>query len=200
MADENGYVAQFTSIVIGMAPGGTVVVWLFGPGQRQVEVTASKGFPVDVTMKEFQPSIHEEMTLEEYSDLSQYEEYNYIYENLEKNAIETELFEQYRERFNVKMRFDFETEGLFINSKSMEFLNGEKECYFFEDAKIDYYTPRARMKFMYFRWFVPQEGSDNKDAYTTRVWFHKDELFRVYSEMFQNDPKKEVELDRKSVV
>ena len=128
----------YNQIIVGLAPGGVAVVWMYGEG-NQVEIGRYQAEETQVSMKDFVPN-NPKISQEEYMDLST--ELPEAIENIkQKGGIEFGLWDTYRKKYNWRTNIDIPN-YTFENS-SMEMFNGEREDLFDEALLKNEFKERA---------------------------------------------------------
>ena len=186
--------SYYKSIITGFAPGGVVVIWLYGGG-RQVEIGRYKG-----TKYEINPTPEE---LEEIGypkrNLFDPKYHKFIVTN--KSVIPTEvqkanagkpipygLWDRYRTRYAWRPVFEVQQEGV-MRSAYMEMINGEKEKLFDIALKENKYEKRARPIMVDFGWY-----DNKKKGFAAEIIFNEQEMKTAFEEMYKENKELEAEL------
>jgi hypothetical protein len=190
-------VSSYNKIIAGMAPGGVVVVWLSGAG-HQIDVGRFQAKKTIVNMNAFINRSDVKVDQDSYvKDFFGYNESQKSKENLEKNGIPYGLWDRYRERFNLRPIITYDqhipvkTDNIFF-----DFYNGEEELMNAElDDRItkNVFEPRARIEKISTSWTMEREPG-KPQSYQLNIHFNEAEMFKVYKEIYGNNPNQEGEL------
>lgn len=185
----------FDNIMVGMAPGGVVVVWLEGIN-NQVEIGRYQASLSKITMQEY-------ISIKGYSpDMSKdrvalcksmMDDEPEARANLKLKGLQFGLWDTYRERFSMKPVVAFENAvHPEVSDIYMRFYNGEQEDLVLETLQKNTFTPRARIKKLLVRW---HEITGNKtQKYMLQYEMDEAEVFNAYKEVYANNAKQPVEL------
>ncbi|MCY0967480.1 DUF2931 family protein [Chryseobacterium wangxinyae] len=182
---RTGKASNYTEIIVNCAPGGIVVVWVYGDDQ-QIEVARFQAKETHVAMKDFVPG-NPTITQEKYFDKS--ESVPEAYENLKKNGIQYDIWDIYRKKYN--WRAITEIEGHQLMNTGFKMFNGEEETIFnkniIEPIKENPFKPRAVPKQLNFLF------EDNKKTQTVFEVkpFDEEEIMGLFR---QADPDKPIEI------
>jgi len=195
------YFETYSKIIVGMAPGGVVVVWLGSYNHRQVEIARFLATKVNVDYDDFVVSgggIRNPEKWEQHSEVKQQmetERFAYAKDYVKKHGITYGLWDTYRERFNLQPVVKYnqlnksQTTGII-----MHFYNGEEEFLLSEgmrDEKIDF-AKRARIKFLEVQW--EDDWAGKKHNYYMQVDMNEEEIFKAYKQAYGTNPNQEGEL------
>jgi len=182
--------STFTEIIVGMAPGGTVVVWLSGAG-RPVDVASFKAHKTDIDMKEFMDRSDYKFTRTEYTKFKL--EDTSVANNLAKNGIPYGLWDKYREHFSMRPKIAFDQhEPVKIGTIMMDFLNGEQEEIDSAGVNKIEYTDRAKISSLNFNWSLQLAGK--KQGFQLGITFEPAEIVKAYEEIYGKDNEGQGEL------
>jgi len=199
---EKGYTHPYTlkhatydNLVVGMAPGGVVVVWLQGIN-NQVEVARYQAQPSKITVEQF-------IAVKGYSsdmthDLGAIVESIMKDEpeataNLKAKGLQLGLWDTYRERFNLKPVVSFEqSHNAKVTELFMHFYNGEQEDLVAEALQKPDYAERARLKNLRVKW--TDEWAGKKTKYLLEVKLNETEVFKAYKDVYGDNAKQPAEL------
>ncbi|WP_443937013.1 DUF2931 family protein [Pedobacter sp. MW01-1-1] len=182
---------NYDTIVVGFAPGGTVVVWLSGVG-RQIEIGRYQGKKVVIPQEEINalPSgPHKNMFDPEYQhDIL----YNFgivpleVVKANEGKAIPYGIWDTYRKKYNWKLEIQLPNEKK-LKDVGLKYYNGEHdelfgttliEKYTIEDLfKFDFKQKRAIPFYIDFSW------TDEQEEYGS-VEFNEQEIFKAFEEVY----------------
>ncbi len=135
----------YNQIIVGLAPGGVAVVWMYGEG-NQVEIGRFQAKETQVAMKDFVPN-NPTISQKEYMDLST--ELPEAIKNIEqKGGIEFGLWDTYRKKYNWKTNIDIP--NYTFEKIAIEMFNGERETLFDEALLKNEFKERAIPDYMSF--------------------------------------------------
>ncbi len=183
----------YNTIIAGMAPGGTVSVWLQGPQGITVELAHFKARKTKFDLKNFNYSLDPELEKPgEYSKFALGEEgIKYIKEH----GVPLGLWDTYRERFNWHpvVRFDQEVE---VNPReiTLVYSNGEEEVRFLKAISENPFKQCARLHEIYIDWGILNEETKQLSNFWLPIIFNEDEMLKAYAEVYGNDPHQQGEL------
>ncbi len=199
---EEGYLDSFTNkkmtystIVVGFAPGGVVVVWLFGSG-KQIEVSRYEGKKIVIPEQEiagldshekllFSPDYRKSIMLNEQIVPLEVREAN------KNKPIPYGIWDTYRKRYNWKPSYSIPKGGEAINSYFF-MLNGEQEEFIDETFKNITFSPRAVPRMVNLGW-----RDSTGQRYGGSVTFNEQEILKAYQELYRNDSAINAELEFK---
>lgn len=172
----------YNRIVVAVAPGGTVGVFLTGDYHR-VEVARLQAKETFVSVNEFYNNPDND-TQQEFFDW--YFEHSFSTEKKEeivKNGIPYGLWDQYRTKFNWRVVPEFYKEDNFIDNH-INYFNGEEE-YFYKD-ELD--------KKLYHKKPLPQKMSLTFDKYWYEAVFDWQEFYAACKSLAKNDPDAPIDI------
>ncbi len=177
---------DFTHIVVGMAPGGVIVLWADGPG-RKIEIGRYKGEKHVVPDEEI-------VKLDGHGRLIFQKEYQEKTMNNPKivlpevkaahegKPIPFGLWDKYRKRYNWKPEV-VALEGGEIIRKGMDMFNGESEGSVYTKLADNPYGARAIPEAIYFG-FRDTKGK----GFSGYVKFNEESTFKAFEEMEKRYP------------
>ncbi|WP_235212265.1 DUF2931 family protein [Sphingobacterium sp. ML3W] len=182
----------YTTIVVGFAPGGVVVVWLNGPG-KQVEVGRYQGKKTVIPAEEiakldnhekllFSPEYRKEIMLNEKIVPKEVREAN------AGKPIPYGLWDRLRQKHIWKSTYSIADGGQATNAYFI-MQNGEEEQLIDETFEKNIFEERAIPRIMNFGW-----RAKNGQHYGGGVVFDDDEIVKAYEKIFKNKPIQPVEL------
>jgi len=128
---------SYTQILVGCAPGGVVVVWMYGAG-NQVEIGRYQAHETHIALSDYVPG-NPTITQEEFFNIKDYPE---IEEAIQKKGgIEYGLWDSYRKKYTWRTRIEIPNHG--FEDMSLEMFNGEREDIFDEPLKRNELKERA---------------------------------------------------------
>lgn len=182
---RTGKVSNYNEIRVSCAPGGIVVVWVYGDDQ-QIEVARFQAKETHVAMEDLIPA-NPTLSYEKYFDRS--ESVPEAYENLKKNGIQYDIWDIYRKKYNWRAKT--EIEGHQLMNTGFKMFNGEEETIFnkniLEPIKENPFKLRAVPKQLNFLF------EDNKKTQTVFEVkpFDEEEIMGLFK---QADPDKPIEI------
>lgn len=171
--------SNYTNIVVGCAPGGVVVVWVYGYDQ-QIEVARFQAKEINVEMKNFVPDNPTISQKEYFKVLGQ------LKPDLEAKFIEEgiryDVWDLYRKKFKWKANLEI-TDHVF-KRVNMEMFNGEEETIFDDLLNKNPYLERAIPRLLSFAF------EDNKGVQTIFQvrYFDENEIFSIFNQLDGNLP------------
>jgi hypothetical protein len=186
----------YNTIIIGMAPGGIVVVWMMGAG-HQVEIGRYQAKESNMTMEEY-------ISLNGYStdmthDRSEFVKLSLqgdtaVLKNLKTKGLQLGLWDKYRERFNIKpVIIYYDSDVRTTDELYTSYFNGEQNDMLSEEFdKTNDYSLRARVRTMGISW--KSNWANKETQYWAEIYFKEDEIFKAYQEIYGDDKTQPVEL------
>lgn len=181
IAWRDGRVSNYSDIRVGCAPGGIVVVWVYGDDQ-QIEIARFQATETHVAMKDLIPA-NPTLTFEEYFDVSK--SVPEAYENLKKNGIQYDIWDIYRKKYNWRARVEIPNHNLINIGFNM--FNGEEETLFSEKIKENAFRPRAIPKIL---GFIFEDSKKVQTVFEVKD-FDEEEIFSLFK---QADASKPIEI------
>jgi len=182
---RTGSISNYTQIVVNCAPGGIVVVWVYGDDQ-QIEVARFQAKETHVDMKEFVPG-NPTITQEKYFDKS--ESVPEAYENLKRNGIQYDIWDIYRKKYEWRART--EIVGHQLMNIGFKMFNGEEETIFnkniTEPVKENPFKLRAVPKQLN---FIFEDHRKHQTVFEVKP-FDEAEIMSLFK---QADPNKPIEI------
>lgn len=199
--DEGAYEkCTFNTIVVGLAPGGMVVIWVMGGG-RQVEIGKYQGEKYEVSRKEI-------ARLDNHGILKFQKEYQQetmlnkqivplaIREANAGKPIPYGLWDSYRVWYFWRPIFVIKKENE-ITSLYCEMLNGEKEDWFDKSLAENKFNKRAIPKTANLTWTDKTINSwtdKKRQGYAAEITFDEQEIIKAYQDMYKVDKEGQAEL------
>ena len=175
----------YKKLVIGLAPGGVVVVWL--QGVFNVEIGRFQAKEIYVNKLDFQPVKDHEESQEEYFVTG----FNIVVpqeaqENIKKEGIPFGLWDEYRVKYNWRFHTLSYKGGVeeVVTFKFTQYFNGECAV-FFKDAVVkNNYNLQA----------VPYRSDFTYKDYSSSVEFNEKEIFAAFKALTQKHINKPIEI------
>lgn len=179
--DENNQKDNYSSIVLGLAPGGIISVWMLGAGNT-IEIERFQASEIEMTIKEFKPYVSK--TLDEYLKTIK----SIIIEEDIKGAVDVNnipfgLWDTYRKKYNWNLEVIFKSERkINFHAFGLEFFNGEEFYTHPTNDLIKADTERPVPKAAYLKW---KDVNDNK--FGAKVFFNEKEIFQLFTNVFDKE-------------
>ncbi|PIF70600.1 DUF2931 family protein [Flavobacterium sp. 2] len=184
--ERNGELSHITykKITVGLAPGGTVVLWLSGLNKK-VEIAHYQAVETFVSVNEFYRNPDED---------TQQEFYNYFYnayipketkEYIKKNGVPVKLWKEFRTKYNYRFNIHFYKTDKESSERETEYVNGEKEIVKVEDLII--YQNKPLPSYCRF-WF---------SQYNAEAEFDGEEILNAFKKLTIAHPDKKIEIEAK---
>jgi len=177
---------NYNGIVVGMAPGGRVAVWVQGIVTQQVEVGWFQAHDTVVAMKDYAPSAGNTSQHEFVDGMMKTEPK--ITENLKEHGYNYGLWDSYRERFSWRPVIEYRSGG-HTDYMDISYYNGEKEELALETLAKNDFAERPRMKEFDAYW----NGLDGR-PYGLIIIFEEAEVFAAFKKLHDSAPEKKIEL------
>lgn len=181
----------YKNIMVGFAPGGIAVVWIYGAG-KQVEIGRYEGQKINIPQAEIDKLDSHEKLLFDASNRKRMMQNPKIVpleiqnKNKEK-PIPFGLWDSYRQKYSWRPN-SVSNDDKKIDRFNLEMFNGEKEQLFDEDFLKNNYQERAVPKSVSLNW-----TDKNGTRYSGLVNFEEKEIFDAFNEVYK-DKKSEAEL------
>lgn len=178
----NGFTEQkenYQEFVVSLLPKGKIWLFMEGGAQQILICDTLKATETHINLKDFNPEgyAYTEGNFETYC-AKMLTDYDGATENLKKNGIPMTLWNTYAERFNYKIRFEFEDKKTILDPDILcHFCNGEI-------YSLKYTRPtngQARVKYIICDWKV----GDAK--YKGEFFFDEEEIMKVFSGSWNNN-------------
>lgn len=180
--------ADYSDIVIGLAPEGVIFVWVWGNMScievARFQAVEKKGY----TLKDISPNSVRK-SLKEYCDVIISDSPD-IVSYITEHKLNDHIWDTYRECFKLRPVVEYLADGKGITDHiNIRYLNGEFECLNYEYLQTNSYPyiDRARMEYMEIF------HSNGNDMYMTELHFDEKEIFDTYSKIYGNNPQQDVE-------
>ena len=176
---------HYTGFVVTLLPGGKIWLYLDCTTRCTLVCDSLQGKEVQVSLKDFEKDafmIHG--TTEKLCE-SAIKDYEGAAENLKKNGIPLNLWDQYAERFRYDLKIVFENEKTILSLDVMShFSNGELYC---NDDRVPK-DMQARIKYIICRWRVADT------LYMGEFFFDEEEVLRSFPLALGRDCRQKGEL------
>lgn len=175
---RNNEKGTYSSVVVGLAPGGVVVVWMYGNDQ-QIEIGRYQAKETQVAMKDYVPG-NPTIAQKEYFDMSA--SVPEAYENMMKNGIPFGIWDTYRKKYN--WRTSIEIPNHTLKNVTMEMYNGEMETLFNETITKNPFKERGIPRLLSFL-FTDKNGKET--VFEVR-YFDEEEIFSLFKKVDAHQP------------
>jgi len=188
---EKGYINRlgkqetYSEIIVGMAPGGIVSVWMLGSG-FSVEIEHYQAKEVNISMEDFNPDGIQDQDLYIKGNLDELSEERK--EQLKKVGIKYDIWKKYRKRYSWKPRYIFSNESK-SNDILIDFYNGEHLFVLTNNEIFDDYYEFAIPKYIRFYW-----EDKNKNKFGSKIYFNEAEIFTIFNTIFNENETEHAEL------
>jgi len=177
-----GESGTYTKINLGLAPGGTVMLWMLGAGWS-TEIAHFQANTTQLTMHEFMPD--SELSLDGYMDAI----IRTRKEKVQTDDIPVELWRtHYRTLYNWRPQFRFEDTGN-LTGILAEFFNGNKYFTTPNNPTHTQYRERAIPKYFRINWI-----DKNLYKYGAHIHFDEVEIFGAFRQLFQQNKASKAQL------
>ncbi|MBB6370818.1 DUF2931 family protein [Chryseobacterium shigense] len=168
----------YTSVVVGLAPGGVAVVWMYGNDQ-QVEIGRYQAKETHVSMEEYVPG-NPGISQEEYFDMSK--SVPEAYENMKNKGIQSGIWDTYRKKYNWRTRIEIPDHT--ARNINMEMYNGEEETLFNETLAANPFKERAIPRLLS---YVFADKNGGQTVFEVK-YFDEDEIFSLFKQIDEKKP------------
>jgi hypothetical protein len=183
----------YNTIIVGFAPGGVVVVWLYGAG-KQVEIGRYQGKKIVIPQSEIGGLDNHERLLFD----AQYRKETMLSKQIVPLEVQEEnknkpipygLWDSYRVKYFWRPTYIVQQGGE-MESVSFANYNAEQEELFDESFKKNEFLKRAIPKEIALTWHN-KEG----ERFSGYIVFDEKEIFEAYKEIYREDKEAEAELE-----
>ena len=180
----------YNIVLVGMAPEGVVVVWLFG-SSACVEIERFQAETTnEYSVRDIAPGANglwgEYPSMEQFAGEMLEPE---VKEYVKQNGLGDHLWDRYRERFLFRVKLEYESDKGKTNKVCHEFYNGESG-WLLDSTEINNptYSMQARAKRIVFDWI------DGKQIFRSNITFDEKEIFSAYEQIYKGDPTRKGEI------
>jgi hypothetical protein len=173
----------YKQILVGCAPGGIVVVWMYGAG-NQVEIGRYQARETRVAMSDYVPS-NPTATQKDFFKLM--DELSPELEEMrnKKRGIEYGLWDSYRKKYNWRTRIEIPNHT--FDDAVLDMFNGEREDIFDEPLKKNEFKERAVPKLLD---FIVADSKGKRTIWEFK-YLDEEEIMGLFR---QADPNKPIEI------
>ncbi|MBA6315723.1 DUF2931 family protein [Cellulophaga baltica] len=186
--DRRGIQRTYTKTVIGLAPGGVLVVWLLGPG-KVVEIERYQAKEIEVHIEDFKP--YSATTLSNYLTSAR----NRIVNDDIRGAIDVDnipfgIWDIYRKKYEWNPTIDFKNQSnVELTNVYFSYYNGEMFRTIGSNKKAMVKEQRAIPKESGITW---TDGNGNEFGAT--ITFDDKEMLRLFHEVYLEDKNTSMEI------
>ena len=176
--------ATYKAMILGMAPGGGLVVWMQG-FNKQVEIGRYQATETDMAWESFIPRTGR--TRDEFVKVT-IDDTPLAKANFQKNGLMLGLWDTYRIKYNWRPKFEF-PEGSKVEGIDLKMYNGEFAFVWGEELAKNAFEPRAitwRINLLFTDELGQNFGAD--------IDFDEAEIFEAYRQIYRNDKEQNAEL------
>ena len=183
----------YNKIIVGYAPGGVVVIWIYGQG-TQVEIGRYQGKKTVISDEEIRSLDYPDKVLFEQAYRDKKMKNPGIIplkvQEVNKNKpIPYGLWDTYREKYSWKPTFIIQENGE-VGDFQFTGFNGEREDLFHERLINVDFKKRAIPKSLAFDW-----KDKNKQEYSGYIVFDEKLIFDAFEELYKDDKEAQAELE-----
>ncbi|WP_230379801.1 DUF2931 family protein [Kaistella gelatinilytica] len=179
---RTGKASNYNEIIVNCAPGGMVVVWVYGNDQQK-EVARFQAKETKVEMKDLVPA-NPNLSYEQYFDVE--DAVPEAYQNIKKKGVRFDIFDLYRKKY--KWRAITEIQGHKLMNIGFNLFNGEEETIF--NKNIDEpiienpIKERAIPKKLN---FIFEDNKKNQTVFEVKR-FDEEEIFGLFNQADSSEP------------
>lgn len=176
---RNNVPSTYSEVVVGCAPGGIVVVWLYGDDQ-QIEIARFQGEEMQLSMKNFVPGN---------PDISQKEYFKILGElspkldeEYKKKGIQLDIWDIYRKKYNWRTRIEIPNHS--FERIRIDMFNGELETLFNGVDTQNDFKQRAIPRLLSFTF----ESDKGIQTIFQVKYFDEEEIFNLFKQVDETKP------------
>uniref|UniRef100_UPI004047811B DUF2931 family protein n=1 Tax=Flavobacterium sp. TaxID=239 RepID=UPI004047811B len=169
----------YSEVRVGCAPGGVVVVWLYGDDQ-QIEIARFQAEETQLTMKDFvpdNPTISKNEYFKIMGELSPEAEELY-----KTKGIQYDIWDIYRKKYMWRTRIEIPNFNLL--NIGIEMFNGEEETLFNETVKENTFKERAVPRLLD---YIIQDKNGKKTVFQFK-YLDEEEIFSLFKQVDTSKP------------
>ena len=170
----------YSSVRVGLAPGGVVVVWMFGNG-NQVEIGRYQAKETTVAMKDFVPGNPTVTQNDFFAQLRKLDDPALEME-YEKKGIQFGIWDTYRKKYDWRTKIEIPNHSL--NRIAMEMFNGEAEVLINDAVKVNALKKRAVPRFLS---YLIEDSKGEETVFDLR-YFDEEEIFKIFNQLDDQKP------------
>ncbi|MGH1518362.1 DUF2931 family protein [Chryseobacterium sp. JK1] len=175
---RSGEKENYSYIITGCAPGGVVVVWMYG-GDQQIEIARFQAKETEISMADYVPG-NPTISRDTFFDISS--SVPEAYENLKKKGIPYGIWDTYREKYRWKPEINIPNYKL--EHVIVEMFNGEMETLFGAALNDNQFKLRAVPRYFSFLF-----SNSNGDKYVFEVKYaDEQEMFELFKNVDKTKP------------
>ena len=172
----------YKKITVGLAPGGTVVLWLAGPNKR-TEIAHYQAEETFVSVNEFSRNPLEQTQGEFYDFCFKAFVSKETQALIKEKGVPVNLWKEFRSKYNYRFNIHFYKADKESSDRRLKYVNGEEEVIKIENVGSYQNKPLPS----YSRFFFNQ--------YNTEAYFDGEEILDVFKKISKNHPDKNIEIE-----
>ncbi|MFD2561096.1 DUF2931 family protein [Aquimarina rubra] len=184
--DRRNKQENYSRIVVGMAPGGIVSIWLLGAGST-VEIGQYLAKEINMEINDLSPNT----TLDRETYVAN--RINSLKEDklkkLKEVGIRTDIWKTYRKRYSWKPVYNFNSQAE-ATKTLVDFFNGESIHTFSKNPLLTSFQEFAVPKYTRFYWM-----DKNKNEFGSKIYFDEKEMYETFDKIFANPKVKQAVLN-----
>jgi hypothetical protein len=172
-------------IIVNMAPGGMIVIWMEMSGERKVEIGRYQCTETNIEWKRVKPQGEQDRNTYVKKAIALFPK---ITENLEANGIQYGLYDSYRIKYPWTPLLVLPDSGV-TEAIRISFYNGEFDFIWGDWLKKNFFKQKALPYEILLKW-TDQSGS----RFGADINFDEKEVFDAFKEMYKDDKTLETQL------
>ncbi|WP_452219807.1 DUF2931 family protein [Lacinutrix salivirga] len=175
----------FSNIVLGLAPGGVIVIWLHG--DKTVEIGRFKAKEIKISKEEYIPNAI--LTVEEFVKRKKERRINEdIKGAIDPDNIPFGKWDSYRTKYNWNPAFEHKNKGI-LTKIYINYFNGENLYTLANDKSLKNYSLKAIPKDITMYW-----EDQNNDLFGGKILFEDNELQKAFNTLSESPEQTELQL------
>ncbi|MFD2908243.1 DUF2931 family protein [Flavobacterium ardleyense] len=175
---RNNLPSTYSEVRVGCAPGGVVVVWMYGDDQ-QIEIARFQAEETHIDLKVFVPG-NPSLTEKEYFDIM--ESAPEAYENMKKNGIQYDIWDVYRKKYTWRTRIEIPNHS--FERIRIDMFNGELETIFNGVDTQNEFKERGIPRLLSFAF----ENNKGIQTIFQVKYFDEEEVFNLFKQVDETKP------------
>ncbi|AXT53808.1 DUF2931 family protein [Aquimarina sp. BL5] len=177
---------NYSRIVVGLAPGGIVSVWMLGSGST-VEIAQFVAQETDMKINDLVPNTNLDRETYVAKRMNGLKEDKL--QKLNEVGIRTDIWNLYRKRFFWKPVYNFKSQAE-ATKILIDFFNGERIYTFSKNPSLTSFQDFAVPKYTRFYWV-----DNNKNEFGSKIYFDEKEMYETFDKIFANPKVKQAVLN-----
>jgi hypothetical protein len=175
---------SFHTMIVGMAPGGMLVVWMKGD-TKQVEIDKYQATETTIDWELFKPNTG--FSRDEFLRRT-IDHRTEAVDNFDKNGLMLGLWDSYRIKYNWRPKFEF-PEGCKVEGIDLKMYNGETYFLWGDELEKNAFELRAITKRSELLW-----ADETGQKYGADIYFDEAEVFEAYKLIYKENKDQNAEL------